>query len=283
MESLRKHTKEISIVVGIAAAAAGLYFLVKKVVKDDGETTTTRKVDIVDETGTILSNSEREAIARAIRIERNGQNLSIVTISQICDATLRFAAPDFIRLTNTDRQERRALKNDLRKYIELWDTYAHQLEDIIEKSQKEVLRALNISDEDWENSNGFYMQSGNHELLMIHASLPQKLKMSLGVGDKSLDATKFKEVLRAQVDLLQREAENLDEIRQYVTREEEVAPIIQNRVNDKIFETYGVEEEHIYGSMRAHMMDPEVQQIFMQLQQATMRLVPMQGGPGGFF
>ena len=31
------------------------------------------------------------------------------------------------------------------------------------------------------------------------------------------------------------------------------------------------------------MMDPEVQQIFMQLQQATMRLVPMQGGPGGFF
>ncbi len=40
--------------------------------------------------------------------------------------------------------------------------------------------------------------------------------MSLGVGDKSLDATKFKEVLRAQVELLQREAENLDEIRQYV-------------------------------------------------------------------
>jgi len=282
METIKKHTKEISIVVGIAAAAAGLYFLVKKVVKEDGETQT-RKVDIVDETGSVLSSAEREAIARSIRIEYQGPNLSIATISSICDATLRFAAPDFIRLTTLDRQERRALKNDLRKYIELWDTYAHQLEEIIEKSQKDVLKALGITDDVWENSNGFYMQSGNHELLMIHASLPQKLKMSLGVGDKALDAETFKLVLRAQVDLLQAEAQNLDEIKQYITREEEVAPIIQNRVNDQIFATYGVEEEHIYGSMRSHMMDPEVQQIFMQLQQATMRLVPMQGGPGGFF
>jgi len=31
------------------------------------------------------------------------------------------------------------------------------------------------------------------------------------------------------------------------------------------------------------MMDPEVQGIFMELQQATMKLMPMQGGPGGFF
>jgi len=282
METIKKHTKEISIVVGIAAAAAGLYFLVKKVSKEEGETQS-RKVDIVDETGSVLTSAEREAIARAIRIEYQGPNLSIATISNICDATLRFAAPDFIRLTNLDRQERRALKNDLRKYIELWDTYAHQLEEIIEKSQKDVLKALGITDDVWENSNGFYMQSGNHELLMIHASLPQKLKMSLGVGDKALDAETFKLVLRAQVELLQNEAQNLEEIKQYITREEEVAPIIQNRVNDQIFATYGVEEEHIYGSMRAHMMDPEVQQIFMQLQQATMRLVPMQGGPGGFF
>jgi len=40
--------------------------------------------------------------------------------------------------------------------------------------------------------------------------------MSLGVGDKALDNETFKMVLKAQVELLQNEAQNLDEIKQYI-------------------------------------------------------------------
>jgi len=72
--------------------------------------------------------------------------------------------------------ERRAHKNDIKKYIELWDEYAQKLEEIIESSQRNVLRGLSISDNEWETSNTVYMENNNHQLMMLHASLPQKLK-----------------------------------------------------------------------------------------------------------
>jgi len=40
--------------------------------------------------------------------------------------------------------------------------------------------------------------------------------MNLQVDDEHLDSAKFKEVLRAQVELLNKEAGNINEIRQYV-------------------------------------------------------------------
>ncbi len=62
----------------------------------------------------ILSNSEKEAIIKAIKIEYDGKNLSIPTISNICDATLKFAAPEFKRLTKADRQGEYFYVSDLR-------------------------------------------------------------------------------------------------------------------------------------------------------------------------
>lgn len=216
-----------------------------------------------------------------MKIDYDGENLTIGSISQICDATLRFASPRFIQLTKKDRRERRAHKNDLPRYIELWDQYAHELENIIEECQKDILQALNIPESVWENSNTFYMSQGNHELLMLHASLPQKLKMSIA-STKALSKEEFMKVLKAQVELLDREADNAEQIRVHIKRPEEIAPIIQNRVNDAIHEEHGVEEEDIYLQMRQYIADPEVQQIFMELQRATMKLMPMQGG-GGLF
>jgi len=72
--------------------------------------------------------------------------------------------------------ERRANKTDLKRYIELWDDYAQKLEEVIESSQRDVLSGLGISDNDWETSNTVYMENNNHQLMMLHASLPQKLK-----------------------------------------------------------------------------------------------------------
>jgi predicted metal-dependent hydrolase len=278
MEAIKKHGATIGIVAGATAViATGLYLLFKKTDKDELE-----DVEIVDETGIVLTKADKQAILSSIKVDRNQGILTIPAIAGICDATLKFASPEFIKITKKDRKERRANKTNLKRYIELWDDYAQRLEEIIESSQREVLNGLGISDNDWETSNTVYMENNNQQLMMLHATLPQKLKMSLG-SSKILSKDEFKNVLRAQVKYLNEEADNAEEISNYIRRVEELAPIIQNRVNDKIFEEHGIEEEDVYASMRQYMMDPEVQGIFMELQQATMKLMPMQGGPGGLF
>jgi len=277
MEAIKKHGAAVGIVAGAAAVVAtGLYLLFKK---SDSEL---EDVEIADETGIFLTKADKEAILKAIKVDRNQGILTIPTIAAICDATLKFASPEFIKITRKDRKERRANKTDLKRYIELWDDYAQKLEEVIESSQRDVLSGLGISDNDWETSNTVYMENNNHQLMMLHASLPQKLKMSLGAS-KALTQAEFKNVLKAQVKYLNEEADNAGEISNWIRRPEELAPIIQNRVNDRIFDEFAIEEEDVYASMKQYMMDPEVQGIFMELQQATMKLMPMQGGPGGFF
>jgi hypothetical protein len=66
--------------------------------------------------------------------------------------------------------------DDLTKYVALWDEYTKKLEEIIDASQKEVLKGLNMGDDDWEKSNSYYISTNNQELFMLHATLPQRLK-----------------------------------------------------------------------------------------------------------
>jgi hypothetical protein len=274
MDTIKQHSKAIGIVAGAAAVVAGLYFIFKKTEKEEyGD-----HVEITDETASKLSQAQKTGILTAIKVEYQGGYLTMPTISQICDATLKFAAPQFIELTRRDREERRAYKNNLKKYIDLWDDYARSLEEVIESSQREVLQGLNVSEAQWEESNSFYMSQGNQELMMLHATLPQKLKMNLG-GSKMMSKEEFKSILRTQVDLLDKEIENAGTISSMIKRPEEIAPIIQNRVNDQIYEQFGIEEEDTFASMKQYMMDPEVQQIFMDLQRVTMKLMP-EIGPG---
>lgn len=277
MDSIKKHGKVIGIAAGVAAVATGIYLIFKKATKDSHED----RVEISDETGAVIPRADTAALLAGLRINYEGEHLTIQSISQICDATLRFASPKFVELTRRDRKARRAAKNNLKRYIELWEEYAHALEEIIEECQKEILAGLGIQESVWENSNTFYMTQGNHDLLMLHASLPQKLKMSIP-PTKTLSKEEFMQVLRAQVALLDKEADGADAIRGEVKGPEELAPIVQNRVNDAIAEEYGVEEEDVFVSMRQYITDPAVQQIFMDLQRATMKLMPMQGG-GGYF
>lgn len=71
---------------------------------------------------------------------------------------------------------RRANKDDLQKYIELSEEYAENLDEIIYKAQVELMASLGISEETWENSNVFYMNQGSRDLMMLHASIPARLR-----------------------------------------------------------------------------------------------------------
>lgn len=272
MDIIQKNGKTIAIIAGVAAVAAGVALLFRKAGKED-------HIDITSLGGHGLTEAQKAVLLAKVNVAYNQGYLTFQSISQICDATLEIAAPTFVLLTRKDRKERRNNRNDLARYISLWNEYAAVLEELIETSQKEVLERLNVSAHVWEASNSFFMQQGNQELLMLHASLPQKLKMSLG-SSRELNNQEFKEILGAQIELLNREADHAEEIIPLIDRPEEIAPIIQNRVNDEIFDKFGIEEEDIFRSMRGHIMDPEVQQLFMQLQMVTMKMLPQQPGMG---
>ena len=157
-----------------------------------------------------LTKLERANIVSGIKVEYEGDVLWVRTLTQITDAVLKFAVPKFVELTNEDRNgnyddaniqycrqgiawkflkffldsnrliglERRAQRDNVDRYIALWDEYAQKLEEIIEKSQKEVLKELNLADSVFENSNSYHISQNNQELFMLHATLPQRLKYS---------------------------------------------------------------------------------------------------------
>jgi len=51
-----------------------------------------------------LSKLEKANIIAGIKVERDGQHLTVKTISQIGDAVIKFAIPQFIELTQKDRE-----------------------------------------------------------------------------------------------------------------------------------------------------------------------------------
>jgi len=124
MDWIKKHTKEIGIGLGITAViGAGLYILFGK----DGDREEEEAI-MSDETKGKLSKLQRANIIAGIKIDKDGNVLSLNTISQISDAVIKFASGDFIELTHKDRQERRSNKGDLSKYVDLWNDYTKNLE-----------------------------------------------------------------------------------------------------------------------------------------------------------
>lgn len=266
--------------LGVAAAAGLIAVIVKGLKKKATPVTTAGDVAEAVATGDReLTKLERANIVAGIKVEYEGDVLSVRTLTQITEAVLRFAVPKFVELTKEDRNERRAQRDNVDRYISLWDEYAQKLEEIIEKSQKEVLKELNLAETVFENSNSFHISQNNQELFMLHATLPQRLKSSLR-ATKTLTLEEFKTILRAQIDATNEHAANLKDISAKTKNPEEAAPIINNMVVDAIFSKYTVEEEDLFAAMQIFANDGQVQGLLMELQSANMRLIPM---PEGLF
>jgi len=73
--------------------------------------------------------------------------------------------------------ERRANSKTIEKAIEIWDIYSPKLNEVVDSVQREILKALNISNEKWENSNVFYVLQNDQQINMIHFSLQQQIKL----------------------------------------------------------------------------------------------------------
>lgn len=116
----------------------------------------------------------------------------MATINQVIEATIRLVQPEFAAMTLNDRKRnewfslvllrfivRRADKDNIQKYVELSEEFAEQLDEIIYKRQIEIMASLGISEDTWEASNMFYMNQGSRELMMLHASIPTRLRYYL--------------------------------------------------------------------------------------------------------
>jgi len=113
---------------------------------------------------------------------------------------------------------------------------------------------------------------------MLQATLLNRLKANLR-GTKTLTLEEFRDIIRTQVELMNKEAENYKEISAKTKHPEEAAPIINNKVSDLIYHKYTVEEEDLNVAMTSYIEDPVSQGLFRELQQANMKLLPL----GDFF
>ena len=71
---------------------------------------------------------------------------------------------------------RRAVFDDLKKYVEFHNAYNQELDQIIEGCQRELLIELGIPLFVWDASMSFYTNQENSVILRLYAGVAQKLK-----------------------------------------------------------------------------------------------------------
>jgi hypothetical protein len=84
--------------------------------------------------------------------------------------------PEYTKLIEKSRKERRAHLDSIPKYIELWREFSKEFEEVVNQSKKNVLAKLNIDEALWERSSNYYVEQNNQEIFMIQYTNAQKLK-----------------------------------------------------------------------------------------------------------
>jgi len=210
--------------------------------------------------------NENLSLLEKIVVQKEGKFLTIKkTISQISDVVIKFAIPNYIKLTRKSREERRANKNDLEKYIQICDEYSQNIEEIIDHAQKEVLRAIKIEGSVWDDSNQHYLNQNNQTILNLYADLPNKLKHSLPSSKKpTLDETKA--ILEIFIKALDNEEEN-SQLLNLMKTPEEALTMVQNRAYDVVYEEHAIEEEEIFHTMKEYAKNREIEPLIGRIQQ----------------
>jgi len=263
MDSLKKYKTEILLAGSALAAGLAIYYFFKK---GDNE----EHAEASNEPAP-LSKLAKANIIASIKVNYSGNFLTIETVQSISESLIKFARPNFTQLTHDERRRRRALRNNLKEYVQSWDEFIKELEHIIDDANKEVLRALVIHHDVWEESNKHYVGSSNDLILNLHAELPQKLKQSL-TGSKKITLPQLKEALKRQIDGLQKESKDIEEVKKHV-KSEEVFSIVQNLVHDYVFEKCGLEEEDIVPVLNNFLEEPEIKELIRQIHDASLNLM----------
>ena len=142
----------------------------------------------MEELNKAISQLEHQDVLENIKFQEQGGYLSLDAIAQIGDAAIKVSIPKYVEMVKKYRNgtiykaflwslsERRAVFDDLQKYIDLWEKHAEEFEVLLYNSMSEVLEEKKIEESRWEKSNTYYMEQGNQEIASQHMNNVEKLR-----------------------------------------------------------------------------------------------------------
>ncbi|CAK70484.1 unnamed protein product (macronuclear) [Paramecium tetraurelia] len=231
-----------------------------------------------------------ESISNLIQVNYipNTNCLEPQTIVDILQYTIDVAGDEYIRITLVNRKQRRTYKSNsqLNLYKQQILKYNEDIEELLEKSQAELLQRLGVTKEIFEESMLVLMERGFfQQLYMLQASVKQKIKEKI-LSNKDLSVQQVKEIIRYNIKILKQQPEPFQYIVNQMMNKNELKEYIPNAINmivqDFTYQKFKVEEEDQIKNLQKPecMGDSEIHQLLGEIE-TTMAEVMNQLGLGG--
>lgn len=218
-------------------------------------------------------NSIIERLRPVVEQEIQSGDLSKNTIITINQVVIHLFKNDYVRLLLEGRTIRRKFMDNLELYVKEFMKNATEAEKLMENASLEVLRDLNINQDDYERSSERIMQT-DPNFAMFNLYMFESVKMQVPSGrSKILTKGELIKILNYQ-----REQYGQVDFSGFNISPEQVMMLTQTYVSDKASLTYDYEEEDVMKNPSL-LQDPEVNQAQRGLQAAMMG---EQGGMGYF-
>eukprot|EP01017_Pseudomicrothorax_dubius_P044158 TRINITY_DN7440_c0_g1_i1.p1 TRINITY_DN7440_c0_g1~~TRINITY_DN7440_c0_g1_i1.p1 ORF type:complete len:285 (+),score=52.38 TRINITY_DN7440_c0_g1_i1:134-988(+) len=276
MEVIRKHKKELLLLLGVSSAAAVGYLVLKNRRKGSGEL---KNNDEPKQNGKSLSTALDKVAVKTepkaqVEIQREAGYLTKSTLMNLLDVILDETKKQIEPLIKKNREERRKVFDSQEKWAILYQELIQDFNVISNEILERTCQQQGITLDEYMKSFQYYAMAGERQLVALHVSIFKELR---GFVDQTKTLTK-EQIIEAV--LYESEAAKL-EIQKLTSdpsaaailmqAPEAVMGILQTRVKDMVFQRYGCEEEDIYGSLTENRLlgDPEVLAAFKQLDEAS--------------
>ncbi|CAD8206466.1 unnamed protein product [Paramecium octaurelia] len=276
--------------LGVAALIGATLFLKSKPTEVKVNTNTNSQQQDVQQITLNCSNSKGiqiqgydqlfQQVVKSISVEKQGQLISIATITQILDKSLDLAKDEYAIITTENRKIRRALRKANRNgYQKMVLDYNEQVENLLEKKQMEICDFLQIKEEVFQESVMSLMERGFYQqFFMIQASIRQKIKDSLP-STREITYAELKQIIDFQIQVIRQQPKELKDMIANLSGNQETQQLIPLAINtilgDLVYEKFQIEEEDMMKMFQNQSLfnDPSLQQAMSQLEEAMYQLM----------
>jgi len=219
-----------------------------------------------------------EELAATVKIEKNGEVLTLATLRKFFDALALYVSQTFCQLIDDYRVERREKNYNNTEFVEAFLNFEEKTKSLMGNRQQEFMDKLKVSSETLAKSIQYYANQGNREVLHLYPMLASKLR-SFKESDRVLTKEEVLAVLNLKEKLLIEKKDELVELMKACATTklipEQIFSIVQFRLSDEIAKKLNVEEEDVTKSMKSldNIVDPEVQEIAVKVSEATQKVM----------
>lgn len=227
------------------------------------------------------SNEEREKLLKQLSsnmlVQKYKGYLTLASIKSIFDTTMLYFAKDFVKKTYEDRIERRKVLDNDTEYVKLVLAQSETFDSAVDSAQLEILNRVGFSLDEFSQNIEFHFTNGNQDIYIMTTQVPQKLKLFIP-SRKTLNLEQVKEILTYEKEILNKELE----IFKILEKEKsEITPdaasnLISNRLFDRIYEKFNIEEEDLTKSIQSASInsDVEVLGLFKDIREQILEKLP---------